>query len=104
MKKIRKGDMVISITGRDKGVKGEVIQSGDNSILVQGINMVKKHTKPNPGKNIKGGVVRMEAPISASNVMLLDPKTDEPIKVRFKILADGSKVRYSKKKTGDEII
>ncbi len=95
--KIKKGDQVIVVTGRDKGKKGEVIRSmpKDGKLLVKGVNMVKRHQRPT--QTAPGGIVEKEAPISVSNVALLDPKTGAATRVGFKVLDDGRKVRVAKK-------
>jgi large subunit ribosomal protein L24 len=96
--KIKKGDKVVVTTGKDKGKKGEIIKVFPklNKVLVTGINVVKKHTKPSK-LNPQGGIIPKEMPIAVSNVACLDPKTDLPTKVGFKLLKDGKKVRYAKK-------
>lgn len=95
---VKKGDTVVVITGKDKGKKGTVLAAfpKENRVLVEGINMVKKHTKPNPN-NPQGGIVTQEASIHASNVMVADPKTGEPTRIGSKVLDNGNKVRYAKK-------
>ncbi|MGB9577659.1 MAG: 50S ribosomal protein L24 [Halothiobacillaceae bacterium] len=97
MNKIRKGDEIIVITGKDKGRRGTVLKVGaDNRIVVQGINLVKKHQKPNPMVGIPGGIVEKEMPIDISNVMLFNPATQKGDRVGFRTLDDGRKVRYFK--------
>jgi large subunit ribosomal protein L24 len=97
MNKIRKGDQVIAIAGKDKGKRGTVLRRVDaERVIVEGINRVKKHTKPNPLKNQPGGIIDMEMPIHVSNVALLNPATQEADRVGFKVLADGRKVRVFK--------
>jgi large subunit ribosomal protein L24 len=95
--KIKKGDTVVVITGKDKGKTGEVIRSmpKDNKLLVRGVNVVKRHTRPT--QNSAGGIVEKEAPIDVSNVALLDPKDNKPTRVGFKVMEDGRKVRVAKK-------
>jgi large subunit ribosomal protein L24 len=98
MKKIRKGDQVIVLAGRDKGKRGSVLRVLDDSrLLVQGVNMIKRHTKPNPQRNIPGGIVDKEASIHVSNIALVNPVTGKGERVGFKLLADGRKVRVWKK-------
>lgn len=99
--KIKKGDNVIVITGKDKGLKGQVIKAipQESKVIVSGANMRKKHVKPNQ-LYPSGGIVSFEAPIHVSNVMISDPKLDMPSRVGYKLLADGKKVRFSKK-TGE---
>jgi large subunit ribosomal protein L24 len=97
MQKIRKGDDVIVIAGRDKGKRGTVSQRvGDGQLLVDGINVVKKHMKPNPMKGVTGGIVDKTMPIDQSNVMLFNPATGKGDRVGFKLLDDGKKVRVFK--------
>jgi large subunit ribosomal protein L24 len=94
MKRIRKGDRVIVIAGREKGRQGTVIRVlEDDRVLVENVNMVKKHQKPNPQLNQPGGIVQKEAPIHVSNVMLFNPATKKGDRVGFKTLDDGRKVR-----------
>ena len=94
---IKKDDTVIVISGKDKGKKGKVIKAmpKENKVIVEGVNQIKKHQKPN-NANPNGGIVEFEAPIHVSNVMLIDPSTNEPTRVGFKVV-DGKKVRVSKK-------
>jgi len=99
---IRKNDQVVIRAGKDRGKKGRVLSvvPGRNRVIVEGVNLIKRHTRPNPQKNIKGGIVEREASIHASNVMLLDPETNEPTRVGKKVLADGSRVRIGRKSGG----
>ena len=96
---IRKNDQVIVRAGKDRGKKGRVLSvlPDRNRVIVEGVNLIKRHTRPNPQKNIKGGIVEREASIHASNVMLLDPETSEPTRVGKKVLQDGSRVRIGRK-------
>jgi large subunit ribosomal protein L24 len=96
---IRKNDQVIVRTGKDRGKRGRVLRvvTDTNRLVVEGVNMIKRHTRPNPQKNIKGGIVEREAPIHASNVMLVDPETNEATRVGTKTLPDGRRVRISRK-------
>lgn len=97
MKRLRKGDQVIVISGKDKGRQGTVLSvMADDRVLVETINMVKKHTKPNPMQGVEGGIVEKEMPIDASNVMLFNPVKNKGDRVGFKVLEDGRKVRYFK--------
>lgn len=97
MDKIRKGDEVIVITGKDKGRKGTVIRRvDDNSVVVEGINRVKKHVKPNPIRGVAGGIVDKDMPIHISNIALFNPATQKADRVGFKTLDDGRKVRVFK--------
>ncbi|HJD61065.1 MAG TPA: 50S ribosomal protein L24 [Rickettsia endosymbiont of Columbicola hoogstraali] len=95
--KVKKGDEVIVITGKYKGKKGKILKvfPKKNKIVVSGINLVKKHTKPTQVS--EGGIITKELPIDISNVAHVDPKTGNPTKVAFKFLEDGSKVRIAKK-------
>ena len=97
MQKIRKGDEVIVIAGRDKGKRGTVTQRVDDRLLlVDGVNIVKKHVKPNPMRGTSGGVVDKSMPIDQSNVMLFNPASGKGDRVGFKVLEDGRKVRVFK--------
>ena len=97
MNKMRKGDAVIVIAGKDKGKRGTVLRwSGDERVVVEGINRVKKHVKPNPMKGQQGGIVEREMPIQISNVALYNPGTQKADRVGIKTLADGRKVRVFK--------
>ena len=103
MNKIRKGDQVIVLTGRDKGKRGAVSQRVDDErVVVEGINMVKKHVKPNPMKGTTGGVVDKTMPIHQSNIAIFNAATGKADRVGTKILADGKKVRTFKS-SGEEI-
>ena len=97
MRKIKKGDSVVVIAGRDKGKRGEVSRIVDAShVVVNGVNTVKRHTRPNPMKNQPGGIVSKEAPIHVSNVAIWNPVTGEADRVGFRVLEDGRKVRFFK--------
>lgn len=97
MKKILKNDQVVIVSGKDKGRRGNVTQVLKNGkIVVQGINLAKKHQKGNPNAGIAGGIIEKEMPLDVSNVMLLNPVTDKADRVTFKVLEDGSKVRCFK--------
>jgi len=93
MNKIRKGDEVVVIAGRDKGRRGTVIKVLDDKVYVENLNMVKRHTKPNPQRNSPGGIIEKEAPLHISNVMLWNPITKKGDRVGFRTLKDGSKER-----------
>ena len=93
MNKIRKGDDVVVISGKDKGRRGTIIKVLDGKVLVQNINMVKKHQKPNPQQGVGGGIIEKEMPIDVSNVMVFNPATAKGDRVSFKTLEDGRKVR-----------
>lgn len=97
MQKIKKGDEIIVTAGKDKGRRGNVLGLLDNGkILVEGVNLVKKHVKPNPMKGDQGGIVSKEMPLDCSNVMLFNPATNKGDRVGIKALDDGKKVRYFK--------
>ncbi len=103
MNKIRKGDQVIVLTGRDKGKRGAVtLRVDEDHVVVDGINMVKKHVKPNPMKGTTGGVIDKTMPIHQSNVAIFNAATGKADRVGAKILADGKKVRVYKS-SGEEI-
>ena len=103
MNKIRKGDEVVVLAGRDKGKRGKVaLRKDDSYVLVDGINMVKKHTKPNPLKGTTGGIVEKNMPIHQSNVAIFNAVTGKADRVGIKPLADGKRVRVYKS-SGEEI-
>ena len=93
MNRIRKGDQVIVTTGKDKGKKGEVVRVAGDKVVVSNVNVIKRHTKPNPQAGQPGGVIEREAPIHISNVMLFNPATGKGERVGFKVLEDGRKLR-----------
>ncbi len=95
--KIKKGDKVIVITGRDRGKTGEVfeVMPQENRVKVRGVNVVKRHTRASAAQ--QGGIVEKEAAIHVSNVAHVDPKSDKPTRIGFKFLADGRKVRFAKR-------
>jgi large subunit ribosomal protein L24 len=93
MNRIRKGDQVVVTTGKDKGKTGEIVRVLGDKVVVSNVNVVKRHTKPNPQAGQPGGIVEREAPIHASNVMLLNPATGKGERVAFKVLEDGRKLR-----------
>ena len=103
MNKIRKGDQVIVIAGRDKGKRGVVtLRKEDDRVVVEGVNLVKKHTKPNPMAGTTGGIVEKSMPIHQSNVAIFNPATGKADRVGIKVLADGKRVRVFKS-SGEEI-
>lgn len=103
MKKIKREDEIIVIAGRDKGKRGKVTKVfADNRILVGGVNMVKKHERPNPQLGVPGGIVEKEAPIQVSNVAIFNPSTKKADRVGFKIKDNGKKIRVYKS-NGEEI-
>jgi large subunit ribosomal protein L24 len=97
MQKIRRGDTVILIAGRDKGRRGAVIEVlEDDRVRIEGLNMAKKHQKPNPNANQPGGIIEREAPLHISNVAIYNPATQKADRIGFKSLEDGRKVRVFK--------
>ena len=97
MNKLRSGDEIIVITGRDKGKRGKIVSRKDEThLLIEGINLVKKHTKPNPLKNTTGGIVEKAMPIHQSNVAIFNAATGKADRVGIKLLADGKRVRVYK--------
>ncbi|MCG6976986.1 MAG: 50S ribosomal protein L24 [Acidiferrobacterales bacterium] len=98
MNKIRKGDKIEVLAGKDKGKQGTVLEvREDNRVLVEGVNMVKKHVRPNPNVGETGGIVDREAALHLSNVALVNPATGKGERVGFKVLGDGKKVRVFRK-------
>ena len=99
---IRRNDSVVVITGKDRGKRGRVLKvvPGTNRLIVEGVNVIKRHTKPNPQRQIKGGVVEREAALHASNVQLVCPECGKPTRLGRKILGDGRKVRICRKCEG----
>jgi large subunit ribosomal protein L24 len=103
MNKLRKGDSVIVLAGRDKGKRGTIASRlDDKRLIVDGVNMVKKHVKPNPMKGTTGGVIDKPAPIQQSNVAIFNASSGKADRVGFKVLTDGKKVRIYRS-SGDEI-
>jgi large subunit ribosomal protein L24 len=97
--RIRKNDLVEVIAGRDRGKRGKVlvVLPDKARLLVQGVNFMKRHTRPNPQKNIKGGIAEREAPIHVSNVMIVSPDDDKRTRIGSKLLPDGRKVRIGRR-------
>lgn len=97
--RIRKNDTVEVVSGKDRGKRGRVLQVHPKKslILVEGVNRVKRHTKPNPQRNIKGGILERENPLHISNVMLVDPDTDRPTRVGIEVRANGTRVRIARR-------
>lgn len=95
--KVKKGDTVVVLTGKDKGAKGEILKvfPEENRVLVSGVNLVKKHEKPSAMG--AGGIKSVERPVHASNVSLVDPKSGKPTRVGYKMLKDGKKVRVARR-------
>jgi large subunit ribosomal protein L24 len=102
--RLRKNDTVEVIAGRDRGKRGKVIAVMRDSgrVLVQGVNFIKRHTRPNPNRNIKGGIVEREAPIHVSNVMIVSPDDDKRTRIGSKLLADGRRARIGRR--GGEVL
>ena len=100
--RIRKGDLVHVLSGKDRGKQGRVLKvlPENNRLVVEGVNFIKRHTKPNPQRQIKGGVVEREASLHASNVQLVCPECDKPTRLGRKVLGDGRKVRICRKCEG----
>ena len=97
MKRIRKGDTVVVTAGREKGRTGTVVGvQADGRVLVENVNLVKKHQRPNPQRGVQGGIVQKEAPLAASNVALVNPATKKADRVGVRTLKDGRKVRFYK--------
>jgi len=99
---VRKNDNVVVITGRDRGKRGRVLQlvPGKNRLIVEGVNIVKRHTRPNPRQNVKGGIVEREAPLHASNVQIICPECGAQTRIGRRLLGDGRKVRFCRKCDG----
>lgn len=99
---IRRNDTVVVMTGKDRGKRGRVLRllPSKNRLIVEGVNFIKRHTKPNPGKNVKGGIVEREAAVHSSNVQLVCPECGDPARLGHRILEDGRKVRICRKCDG----
>ena len=99
---IRRNDNVVVITGKDRGKRGRVLKvvPSTNRLIVEGVNFIKRHTKPNPQRQVKGGVVEREASLHASNVQLVCPDCGKPTRLGRKVLGDGRKVRICRKCEG----
>ena len=103
MKKLKKGDSIIVVSGKDKGKKGEILRVIEqDKLIISNINLAKKHVKPNPNKNESGGIIEKEMPIHISNVMMFNPVSKKGDRVGFKNLEDGKKVRVYK--SNEEVI
>lgn len=97
MQKLKQGDEVIVLTGKDKGKQGKILKKvGTDKVLVEGINRAKKHQKGNPNTGIQGGIIDKDMPINSSNIGLYNPETKKADRVGFKFLEDGTKTRYFK--------
>ena len=96
---VRKNDQVKVLAGRDKGKEGRVLKVmlDNGRVIVEGVNKIKRHTRPNPQRNIKVGIVERESPIHVSNVMLVDPESKKPTRVGTKMLEDGRRVRVARR-------
>ncbi len=104
MRKIKKGDNVVVIAGRDKGKRGDVARVVDDlHVIVNGVNKVTKHAKPNPMKNQPGGIVQKEMPIDVSNVAIWNPVTQKADRIGMRVLEDGRKVRFFKS-NGEQLV
>jgi large subunit ribosomal protein L24 len=99
---IRRNDNVLVVTGKDRGKRGRVLKvvPDKNRLVVEGVNVIKRHTKPNPGRNIKGGIVEREASLHASNVQLVCPECSAQTRIGHQVLGDGRKVRICRKCKG----
>lgn len=93
MHKIRKGDQVVVIAGKDKGKKGSIIQVLDGRVVVEGVNLVKKHQKPNPMRNVAGGVIEKAMPLDISNIAIYNPETQKADRVGIKEIEDKGKLK-----------
>lgn len=103
MKRLRKGDQVVVLSGRDKGRKGAIVQVlADGHVVVEGLNLAKKHQRPNPQRNIQGGILEKEMPLDSAKVAIWNAATGKGDRVGFKTLADGKKVRFFK--SNDEVL
>ncbi|MFZ5492222.1 MAG: 50S ribosomal protein L24 [Pseudomonadota bacterium] len=97
MRKIKRGDEVVVITGRDKGKRGQVVRAaGTDKVVVEGVNVVKKHVKPNPMTGQQGGILDKEMPLHVSNVAYFNKATQRADRIGFRVLEDGRKVRFTK--------
>lgn len=97
--RVRKNDLVEVVAGKDKGKRGKVLQvlREKNRVIVQGVNFIKRHTRPNPQRNIKGGIAEREASIHVSNVMIVSPDDDKRTRIGSKLLPDGRKARIGRR-------
>ncbi len=102
--RLKKNDLVEVISGRDAGKRGKVlvVLPAKGRVIVQGVNFIKRHTRPNPNRNIKGGIAEREAPIHVSNVMIISPDNDKKTRIGSKLLPDGRKVRIGRR--GGEVL
>ncbi len=97
--RVKKNDVVVVVSGKDRGKRGRVLRVYPKAgrVMVEGVNIVKRHTRPNPQKNIKGGIVNRENPLALSNVMPIDPETDRPTRVSTRVQEDGTRIRAARK-------
>ena len=102
MNRIKKGDHVVVTAGKDKGKRGDVVSVAGDKVIVSNVNLVKRHTKPNPQANQPGGVIEREAPIHVSNVMLFNPASGKGERIGAKVLEDGRKIRVFRS-SGDAV-
>ena len=93
MNRIKKGDQVVVIAGKDKGKRGDVVRVDGDRVVVSNVNIIKRHTKPNPQANVAGGIIEREAPVHISNVMLFNQANGKGERIGFKVLENGRKVR-----------
>ena len=102
--RLRKNDLVEVLTGRDAGKRGKILQviPDKGRVIVQGVNFIKRHTRPNPQRNIKGGIAEREAPIHVSNVMIVSPDDDKKTRIGSKLLPDGRRARIGRR--GGEVL
>ena len=100
--RLRKNDLVEVISGKDAGKRGKVLKvlPERNRVIVQGVGFIKRHTRPNPQRNVKGGIAEREAPIHVSNVMIVSPEDDKRTRIGAKVLSDGRKVRIARRGEG----
>ena len=99
MAHVRKGDLVVVTKGKDRGKRGKVlrIDAKQNRVVVEHVNMIKRHSRPNPSAGITGGIVEREAPVHVSNLMVISPDSGQPSRVGFRRLEDGRKIRVAKR-------
>ena len=100
--RIKKNDTVLVRAGKDRGKRGRVLQvlPDKSRVVVEGVGLIKRHTRPNPQKNIKGGILQRESAIHVSNVMLIDAESNQPARIGVRVEADGTKVRVGRKRQG----
>lgn len=98
MRKIKVNDLVVVVSGKNKGASGKVLRviAGGQRVIIEGVNLIKKHVRPNPDAGVQGGILEKEAPVHISNVAMFNPVTGKPDKIGIKVLLDGRRVRYYK--------